>query len=352
MQVLFSVVTPVFNAELFLAECIQSVLNQTWTDFELILVNDGSTDTSASICMEYANIDNRITVITQENKGQTAARMAGIHSAKGDYCLFLDADDRWDHKTLAQIAHTIAETHCDMVLFDYVRFDQNLKYPVRSLFNVPRKFLREDLRILWREYALSYTLNSMCTKAVRLDCIPMAEIAAHPRLCTSEDMLMGMSILQKVKTVVYINLPLYEYRQHLLSAVHQIDMKRLNDIVSARVLALEMIKTSGVGDDTLIGEFCTQCILALIAELAKMFRSNVKLSEKQQAFTLVIHHPNMEYFLKKARMKNQKLRNRLRLVCIKLGFFWMVYGLEKVLSVYKEIRYGQTKNCHHYVSQS
>lgn len=90
----FSVLVPVYNQEKYLPECIESVLNQTFKDFELILIDDGSTDSSGILCDQYAQEHPRlITVIHQKNQGPLFARRAGIGNAKGAYYLFLDADD-------------------------------------------------------------------------------------------------------------------------------------------------------------------------------------------------------------------------------------------------------------------
>ena len=88
-----SVIVPVNNVEKYLHECIYSILAQTFTDFELILINDGSLDNSGAICDEYANKDKRITVIHQENQGQAAARNTAIAIAKGEWIHFVDSDD-------------------------------------------------------------------------------------------------------------------------------------------------------------------------------------------------------------------------------------------------------------------
>lgn len=90
---LVSVVVPVFNAEDFLAECVNSILSQTYKNIEIILINDGSTDRSSIICDNYADLDARVSVIHQSNRGVSAARNAGINSAVGKYITFIDSDD-------------------------------------------------------------------------------------------------------------------------------------------------------------------------------------------------------------------------------------------------------------------
>ena len=90
---MISIIVPIYNIEKYLAHCIDSVLNSTLTDFELILVDDGSTDSSGSICDDYSTRDERITVIHQENGGISIARNHGLEKAHGDYVIFIDGDD-------------------------------------------------------------------------------------------------------------------------------------------------------------------------------------------------------------------------------------------------------------------
>ena len=97
-----SVIVPVYNTEKYLRECIDSILAQTFTDFELILVDDGSTDSSGAICDEYAEKDSRIQVIHQQNGGATLARRSGVRCARGEYITFVDSDD-WIHRDMYHI---------------------------------------------------------------------------------------------------------------------------------------------------------------------------------------------------------------------------------------------------------
>lgn len=93
MEALISIIIPVYNVEKYLEECIESCINQTYKNIEIILINDGSTDKSLEICQKYANIDNRIIVKSIPNSGVTHARNVGIGLSKGDYITFIDSDD-------------------------------------------------------------------------------------------------------------------------------------------------------------------------------------------------------------------------------------------------------------------
>lgn len=118
MSVLVSVVIPVYNVEQYLNECVDSVLDQTYSDYEIILVDDGSTDNSGKLCDDYLSLDNRIKVIHRENGGLSAARNTGMDAATGDYIYFLDSDDYIESVTLERLVHTAKTDDADIVFFD------------------------------------------------------------------------------------------------------------------------------------------------------------------------------------------------------------------------------------------
>ncbi len=117
-----SVVIPVYNSERYLSECLDSILNQTLQDIEVICVDDGSTDQSLEILNSYARADARIYTITQDQKGAGAARNLGFRHATGEYVFFCDSDDLCDAELLEKTVARATETQADIVGFDFVRF--------------------------------------------------------------------------------------------------------------------------------------------------------------------------------------------------------------------------------------
>ncbi len=122
-----SVIIPVYNVELYLRECLDSVINQTLKEIEIICVDDGSTDKSFDILLEYAANDNRITVIRQENLHAGVARNAGLAVAKGEYLSFLDSDDFFELNMLEEVYLTAVEKKTDIVMFDVYLYDDATK---------------------------------------------------------------------------------------------------------------------------------------------------------------------------------------------------------------------------------
>ena len=119
-----SVIIPVYNTEPWLKECLDSVLRQTMAGFEVICVDDGSTDRSGAILKDYAARDARFCVISQKNKGQSAARNAGINVARGTYIYFLDSDDYIEPDLLETACRELDKKKLDIVFFDTVVFGE------------------------------------------------------------------------------------------------------------------------------------------------------------------------------------------------------------------------------------
>ncbi|MDY6045843.1 MAG: glycosyltransferase family 2 protein, partial [Anaerobutyricum sp.] len=115
-----SMIVPVYQVEKYIAQCIESVINQTFHDFELILIDDGSKDNSGKICDSYAEKDNRIRVIHTENKGAAAARNMGLEQASGRYITFLDGDDYLAENMLERLYEVIDGSEYDVVVCDFL----------------------------------------------------------------------------------------------------------------------------------------------------------------------------------------------------------------------------------------
>lgn len=132
---LFSFIVPVYNAESYLNRCVDSILNQSYSNLELFLVDDGSTDQSLQICNQYAQKDGRISVIHQENKGQGAARNAALEKVNGDYILFIDADDAIYLDTLKEHIDILSKNET----IDFIQF------PIHHFYNSPKSFVKSPI---------------------------------------------------------------------------------------------------------------------------------------------------------------------------------------------------------------
>lgn len=116
---LVSVIIPIYNTEKYIRRSVDSVLNQTYQNFEILLVNDGSNDRSPEVCEDLSNKDERIQYFTQKNQGVSVARNLGLKNAKGEYVFFLDSDDEWNNRLIEKVIDCFQITNCDMVRFGF-----------------------------------------------------------------------------------------------------------------------------------------------------------------------------------------------------------------------------------------
>lgn len=139
-QALISVIIPVYNVEEYLRECVDSVLFQTYGNFEIILVDDGSTDSSGKICDEYLEKDDRITVIHQKNGGLSVARNTGLSEANGDFLYFLDSDDYISENAFETLLETAQRDNSDIVFFDAISFADTDDFTVKQNYIRKNKY--------------------------------------------------------------------------------------------------------------------------------------------------------------------------------------------------------------------
>ena len=209
---IISIIVPVYNVSRYLSGCIESILNQEFQDFELILVDDGSVDGSSKICDEYAGKDNRISVIHQKNEGVSSARNTGIENATGKYIAFVDADDTIEPNMYSTMVTKAEQSNLDYVLCDlkflYREVTQNTSYSLPDNVLMNRDSVIHIL--LYSIYSNENIINSPCNKLYRLDLIRNNQIRFLKRR-RAEDWLFNIRYLENAQSALYINEPLYNY---------------------------------------------------------------------------------------------------------------------------------------------
>jgi glycosyltransferase involved in cell wall biosynthesis len=224
----FSILVPVYNAEPYLRDCLDSVLRQSEQDFELVLVNDGSVDNGGMICDRYRALHpDHVKVLHQSNKGLIMARRAAIGAADGEYCLFLDADDSLEPDALGTIRRVIEREGADIVIFNfYNRYEPEFTTSTaEAVFPDGSVFSGEDKKTIYSEMIVSWRLNNLCTKAIKTSLVkqddtPYEDFADNPH---TEDLLQSLYPVTHAEKIVYCAAPLYNYR-------------RVSDSISTRVL--------------------------------------------------------------------------------------------------------------------
>ncbi len=211
----FSIIVPVYKTEAYLRQCVDSVLEQSFTDLEVILVDDGSPDGSGAICDQYAQKDSRVKVIHKENGGVTAARTVGAQAATGDYVLLLDSDDYYDTGLLAQLNHILQTHQPDAILFDGVTFDTSTPQSFSTalpegLYHENVDKLRDGLILDGQDRGvISYGVSA---KVFRREAYVAVQAAVPACLWKGEDMAVSVPLLARCERVYVSHICGYFYR--------------------------------------------------------------------------------------------------------------------------------------------
>ncbi len=207
-----SVIIPVYNVEKYLRECLDSVVNQTLKDIEIICVNDGSTDNSLQILEIYAAKDNRIKVITQENMGVSVARNSGLDIATGEYIIFVDSDDWSDLSLCKKILDNSEKTHADIICYAYNAVQDN-KFVYSNLKNINKLCEKQDSlkRIIGNQVFV-------WDKAFKRKFLIDTGVKFVEGLKCAEDLVFCLTLFYKNPHYAYINESLYYYNEKRLGS--------------------------------------------------------------------------------------------------------------------------------------
>lgn len=205
-----SIIIPIYNAEKHLRRCIDSVLKQDFEDFELILMNDGSRDSSGMICDAYAEKDERVRVVHKDNSGVSDTRNQAMTLARGEYLQFLDSDDWITPDATGLLVRMATEHHCEMVIADFYRvIGERLS---------PKGKIREDGILSRDEFAMEMMENPadfyygvLWNKLYRRDIIEKNNLCMDKDISWCEDFIFNMEYIRHVKQVYALHVPMYYY---------------------------------------------------------------------------------------------------------------------------------------------
>lgn len=228
---LISIIVPVYNAAHYLERCIGSLVEQTYSILEILLIDDGSTDCSFEICEQYAKSDSRIKVFHQNNSGVSSARNLGLKNVHGDYVFFVDADD-WIHKeTIAFLYDIIKKTDSDVAFGGCLHVSGNAKPVDQSLKNDAIILSQKEILTLFFKRDYSSCCNRLYRKSL-LENLNFLENFTH-----GEDILFLYFVLNRCKHVVVSKNPLYYYFFNKESVSHSLFSKKsMDEFYSSRKL--------------------------------------------------------------------------------------------------------------------
>lgn len=210
MRPMVSIIVPIYNAENYLRRCVDSILNQEYTDFELLLVNDGSTDASGDICEEYGDRDPRVIVIQKENTGVSDSRNRALDRARGKYLQFLDSDD-WITPDATRLFVRAAEEYgCDMVISDFYRVVGE-RLSTKGDIEEEGVLTREEFAAHMMENPADFYYGVLWNKLYRRDIVEEHNLRMDTDINWCEDFMFNLEYIRYAKVFYALHAPIYYY---------------------------------------------------------------------------------------------------------------------------------------------
>lgn len=293
MRPIISIIVPIFNVADYLGQCIDSILNQTFKNFELILINDGSLDKSGEICNEYANRDARIRVIHKKNEGVSSARNTGLNVAKGKFIGFIDPDDDIEPNMYQILYEDALRNTADIVIC-----------PIRTI-----NFITNDMKIstVWEEVNVAvdkttiknfiipsivnrkyYSLLSCCNKLYRRSCFDDTKNRFDESRNHGEDARLNIRLLEQINSIVFVEEPLYNYYVRKRNSLTQIFRTDFYDyILDNKVFGMYLCNKYSLS--SLIGEINNKYLFSTLNYIEDTVNSTLSMDQKLDILTKIFN---------------------------------------------------------------
>lgn len=259
---MISVIVPVYNSAPYLAQCLNSILAQTYSNVEIICVNDGSTDESLEILHTFAQNEPRITVLSQENAGVSAARNAGLDAAKGEYITFVDSDDALEPDMYETLLNLAAEHQADIAHCGYKKI--HLDGTTKDVQGTKSLLVQDSWEAAECLLTGKYFVGSPCNKLYKRELF--TDVRFDPSLKINEDVLMNVQVFRKAKQLAFFDVPKYHYYERAGSSCSRTNqLRKKQDCVAAAQKMLEACK------DTPLERVCAGKLQGALTDLYRTY---------------------------------------------------------------------------------
>jgi glycosyltransferase involved in cell wall biosynthesis len=224
---LFSVLIPLYNSEEYIAECLYSVLAQGFDDYEIVVVDDGSTDNSGAIADQYQKEYPQIRVIHKENEGVLLTRRRLLKEAKGDYILWVDSDDAVKQNWMSDLSREIQKNQPEMIIYDYEDYDDPPKV-IHSLFVLDGSVIeRKAIHDVLLKLILGRDLNELWSKCIKRELFDIeADYSEYKHIKEGDDLFCLLPVFDLTNRIVFLDRPYYRYRVIPSSITHASTYRR------------------------------------------------------------------------------------------------------------------------------
>ena len=260
-----SVIIPVYNTEQYLANCVDSVLQQHGVSLEIILVDDGSTDSSPSICDKYAEENDNITAIHIQNSGPATAKNKGLKLAQGNYIALTDSDDRMEPLMLHKMVSAGYEHDADIICCNYKQIDEQGN--VSHLNSTNKQYILNHEEGLIHFFSKNKIYSQCWTKLYKRQLLVEHHIENDSGLRTDEDFIFNIRVFTKAHITVIVDEPLYEYTHRENSLAHAYFKKNISQYIDNRIKRVEVTQNAVNSESDIIKHWSMVHIIMYYNEL-------------------------------------------------------------------------------------
>lgn len=308
---LVSIIVPIFNSELYLDKCIKSIVNQTYKDIQIILVNDGSTDGSLDICKKYSSIDDRVLIINKINEGVSVARNTGIENSMGDYILFVDSDDWLETDMILDLIKYQDSYNYDVILFGYY-IDDLLKQSNKVVtYNCVTIKTKDEIEKKMPKLIKDEIINSPCNKLYKSSIIKNNSIRFNDKITIGEDALFNYQLFSKINSLKIVGNSYYHYvKQNSSSLTNRYNPIKYDMLIQVNNYLLNEFKY-GINSTKILSAAKYIRLKNIFSCILDLFNKNNNLSVKDKK--ILIHK-----FIESEEVYNWSSYNKFNFIIIKL----------------------------------
>ena len=288
-QELISIIVLAYNAEKYIKECLESIVKQTYQNLEILIILDGCKDKTKSIVQRFVKKDNRIRVLSHENKGTCFCRIEGYENANGNYIMYVDSDD-WIEKDMVETMYqNLLEYEVDIVHCQYKRLKE-------KEIKIPKNILNRNVKMTIEEFEPQFfdllyhtqNCNSICRQFIRKKTMHQMP-KVNPNLMYLEDLACNLAIYKEMKSILFIPDELYIYRKNMdgITQSMQIEFirKKIRDMCQVHYTLYNMVSDFGIKDKKRYKRFA---VIQMLYQLTYLFYQ-LKEAKKYTKFELIAY---------------------------------------------------------------
>ena len=334
----FSILIPVYNVEKYLRQCLESVLEQDFPDYEIILVNDGSTDSSPSICKEFARKDARIKYFEKENEGLLQTRRYSIKKASGDYLLFLDSDDYWEPGILTALYTEISRQIIDLIVYRFRTVTDSGKRisEKKGLFPDRTVFTENNKELFIKEFA-STRMNNLWIKCVRKAIVDADTDYSKFGDRKGEDLLQSIPLVRNAATILYMDDIFVNYRLSVTGRGRNFRIRYLEDYEEVSQILRDYLDEINSSDEIMACFY-----ISYLDMLMSFMDSIVSVSADYRTFLKICSHFQNSPLYQGARhtvtpSTIKSIKHRIDYILLEDNRYLLLYNGHKVKNYLKKI---------------